>query len=132
MGVMNQPRDLVIFLALSAFEQRERLPGIPRDRSVADFHTGFERNPLWIAVRNLREALNRDDRVPYEEWLESTGLPEDWDSTALAELSCLLHLLTAQLDWQNLFTQRSLETKPDWRLVRRLARASLVELGWVR
>jgi len=123
----------IAFFAQPADVQAALLPGIPRDRGAADFYTAFAHNPLWIAARGLTDCLGGDDTVPEEHWRQSVGLPAGWHATAISELRALLSILSGQiLDWQILFTQRALADRPEWRIARRLALASVEDLGLPR
>jgi hypothetical protein len=121
---------LIAFLACPADQQIEMLKQLPRDRGAADFYTGLSRNPLLSLVTALRDEAFQEDDEPWPDFLARSGLPEDTSRTALSELVVYSVLLSRPLCAEDYWTQRALRDKAEWRLFRRIAAQTLLDLGW--
>ena len=129
---MTRLHQLIAFFATPAERQIEALADLPFDRGDSRYHSAFAENPLWLLVWGLLEEAGFRDTEPAEEAAQRTGLPDETGGTALPELLwCATSLRQlGRLDGDPLFTARALRDHPSWKVVRRLAAATLSDLGW--
>jgi hypothetical protein len=127
---VNQMAVMLGFLAAPAHLQSSLLPTLASDRGDSNFDTDPLGNPLLLMVAAYLEFFHHRDDEPWKQYLERLGLPEglvQWPSS-LEELNYLLGTLdrTDAVLW----SRKSLERKPVWRVARRLAGVVLAELEW--
>jgi hypothetical protein len=129
---MSRLRQLIAYFASPPDQQAGWLPGLPFDRGNPTYYTAFEENPLWLLSWGLLEEASFRDDLPIEDFYERTGLPGDTRQTALAELLWCGGILrqVGGPDGDPLFTARGLREQTGWKVVRRLARLTLSDLGW--
>ena len=128
---MSKIRPAISFFAGAAEAQISAVPALPYDCGAKDFYPNFRFNPLLVLARGFLEDSSHHDYEPWEEFIARTALPDDYSfkDGALEELKCLLYILDSGAGDAR-WTKRGLVEKTEWKVVRRLSRATLEELGW--
>lgn len=128
---MSKIRPTTSFFASSPELQIPAMRTLPYDRGAKDFYLNLRFNPLLVLTRGFLDDSSHHDYEPWEEFIARTGLPDDFsfNDSALEELRCVLYGLKTRID-ETCWTKRGLTEKTGWKVVRRLSRAMLEELGW--
>ena len=128
---MSKIRPTLSFFASPPGLQIPAIPTLPYDRGAKDFYPNLRFNPLLVLTRGFLEDSSHHDYEPWEEFIARTTLPDDFSfkDSALEELRCALYGLESRID-EACWTKRGLAEKTEWKVVRRLSRAVLEELGW--
>ena len=86
---------------------------------------------MLVLTRGFLDDASHHDYEPWEEFIARTALPGDFSfrDSALEELRCALYGLASRMD-ETCWTRRALAEKTEWKIIRRLSRAVLEELGW--
>ena len=127
---MNQLAALLSFLAAPAEQQTDVLPSLPNDSGGRGYYADFRHNPLLILVEAYNRFFHHRDDEPWDQFEQRLGIPSGlarWPGS-LDELDYVLR--TIKPGDHTLWAKKALERKLEWRLVRRLARAALDDLGW--
>lgn len=130
---MSKIRPAISFFASPPEMQIPAVPALPYDRGARDFYQNLRLNPLLVLARGFLDDSSHHDYEPWEEFIARTALPCDFafGDSALEELQCVLHMLASGPEGA-CWTRRGLSEKTEWKVVRRLARAALAELGWAQ
>jgi hypothetical protein len=129
---MNQLAAVLSFLAASPQEQTAALPSLPNESGARAYYADFRHNPLLILIEAYNRFFHHRDDEPWDVYEQRLGIPSSpatWPGS-LDELDYVLG--TIEPADHTLWAKKALERKLEWRLVRRLARVVLDDIGWER